>query len=104
MCIRDSLPEACEIKGFIKPPPLVQMVMEAVCLLLKEKTDWDSAKKVLGDSQFMNRLLQFDKDNIDPKIITKLQKYIKDDSFQVEAVSRGSKAATSLSRRTRCPM
>ncbi|OUW47187.1 MAG: hypothetical protein CBD47_05050 [Synechococcus sp. TMED187] len=35
-----------EIKAFAKPPPLVQKVMECVCLLLGAKTDWDSAKKV----------------------------------------------------------
>ena len=34
-----------EIKSFAKPPPLVQMVMEAVCVLLGEKSDWDTSKK-----------------------------------------------------------
>lgn len=34
-----------EIKSFAKPPPLVQMVMEAVCVLLGEKPDWDTSKK-----------------------------------------------------------
>ena len=50
-----------EIKNFKTPPPLVQKVMEGVCILLGAKPDWDSAKKVLGDTQFMNRLLNFDK-------------------------------------------
>merc|ERR1719149_581618 len=34
-----------EMKGFTNPPPMVKMTMEAVCTLLGEKTDWDSAKK-----------------------------------------------------------
>merc|ERR1740138_853941 len=53
-----------EIKSFPKPPPLVMMTMEAVCLLLGEKTDWDAAKKVLTDPKFIDRLKSFDKDNI----------------------------------------
>lgn len=53
-----------EIKSFAKPPPLVQMTMEAVCILKGEKPDWDSAKKVLNDSGFMKSLEEFDKDNI----------------------------------------
>lgn len=31
-----------QIKSFTKPPPLVQMTMEAVCILKQEKPDWDS--------------------------------------------------------------
>lgn len=33
-----------EIKSFSKPPPMVQMTMEAVCILKGEKPDWDAAK------------------------------------------------------------
>ena len=36
-----------EIRTFSQPPPAIVMVLEAVCVLLEEKTDWDSAKKVL---------------------------------------------------------
>lgn len=39
-----------EIKSFPKPPSLVQLTMEAVCILLQEKPDWDSAKRVLNDT------------------------------------------------------
>lgn len=30
----------------LKPPDGVKMTLEAVCLLMKTKPDWDSAKKV----------------------------------------------------------
>jgi dynein heavy chain len=36
-----------EMRTFSKPPPMVKMTMEAVNTLLGEKTDWDTAKKVL---------------------------------------------------------
>ena len=36
-----------EIKSFSKPPPLVETVLSAVCLLMGKKETWDEAKKVL---------------------------------------------------------
>jgi len=38
--------------------------MEAVCILKQERVDWDSAKRVLGDSNFLRSLEEFDRDNI----------------------------------------
>ena len=85
-----------EIKNFKTPPSLVQMVMEGVCILLGAKPDWDSAKKVLGDTQFLNRLINYDKDNIPPKVIKQIIKYYDDPQFTPEAVERQSVAAKSL--------
>merc|ERR1719201_1914479 len=33
-----------EVKSFTKPPPLVEVVMSAVCLLLGKKESWDEGK------------------------------------------------------------
>lgn len=41
---RISKNDIAEVKGFINPPPIVVLVLEAVCTLLVEKTDWNSAK------------------------------------------------------------
>ena len=48
--------------------------MEGVCIMLDEKPDWPTAKKVLGDSQFLQNLKTYDKDNIPEPTIKKLQK------------------------------
>ena len=85
-----------EVKSFAKPPPLVQTTMEAVCTLLGRKPDWDNSKKLLGEADFMEQLLNFDKDNIDPKRIKGLQKYIAMEDFTAETVGRVSKAAKGL--------
>jgi dynein heavy chain len=148
-----------EIKSFPKPPPLVQMTMEAVCILKQEKPDWDTvskhsssracgvacnsswyivlyndmlyrvlnvqyiwnyvswfstggavcarlltkcvfypwqAKRVLGDTNFMHSLEEFDKDNIPESVIKKLKRYIDDPQYQPETVAKQSKAAMSL--------
>ena len=70
--------------------------MECVCLLLDVPTSWDSAKKVLGDTQFMQKLINYDKDNMDRKIVKKMLKYYDDPEFTPENVQRVSNAAKSL--------
>ncbi|QDZ24237.1 heavy chain of dynein [Chloropicon primus] len=85
-----------EIKGFKNPPPLVGMTMEVVCILLQQKADWDSAKKVLGDIQFINKLIDYDKDNIPEKVLKQIKKYIEDPVFTPDAVAKQSNAAKSL--------
>ncbi|KAK9823491.1 hypothetical protein WJX72_003121 [[Myrmecia] bisecta] len=90
-----------EIKSMVKPPPLVQMSMEAVCVLKQEKADWDTAKRILGESSFMKSLLEFDKDNIPDAVIKKLKKYTDNPEYTVESVAKQSRAAMSLCMWTR---
>ena len=74
-----------EVKGMSNPPAPVKMVMEAVCIMkgvkparVKNKDGkmgddyWESAKKMLMDSKFLDLLKAYDKDNIKPKIIKKI--------------------------------
>ncbi|TKS69211.1 Dynein heavy chain 6, axonemal [Collichthys lucidus] len=85
-----------EIKVFTKPPDLVMTVMEAVCILLNYKPDWAGAKQLLGDANFLRRLTDYDKDNIKPQILLKLQKYINNPDFIPEKVEKVSKACRSM--------
>lgn len=43
------------------------MVLEAVCILLEEKADWDGAKKVMNDIGFFDRLKEYDKNALAEK-------------------------------------
>ncbi len=85
-----------EVKSFAKPPALVQTVMEAVCILLSEKPDWDTAKKVLGDPNFMKKLMEYDKDNIPEKILKQMKKYIENPDFTADSVGKVSRAAKGM--------
>jgi dynein heavy chain len=85
-----------EIKSFAKPPPLVQTVLEAVCILKGAKPTWDDAKKIMSDSSFLSSLETYDKDNIPPKVIKAIQAYITNPDFTPDAVEKVSKAAKSL--------
>ncbi|XP_061839883.1 dynein axonemal heavy chain 6 isoform X3 [Nerophis lumbriciformis] len=85
-----------ELKVFTKPPDLVMTVMEAICILLNYKADWASAKKLLGDSNFTRYLVEYDKDNIKPQVLAKLQKYMNNPDFVPEKVEKVSKACKSM--------
>uniref|UniRef100_A0A3P9C2G1 Dynein axonemal heavy chain 6 n=1 Tax=Maylandia zebra TaxID=106582 RepID=A0A3P9C2G1_9CICH len=68
----------------------------SVCILLDCKPDWLSAKQLLGDPNFLRRLTEYDKDNIKPRILLKLQKYINDPNFMPEKVEKVSRACRSM--------
>ncbi|XP_044299896.1 dynein axonemal heavy chain 6 isoform X2 [Varanus komodoensis] len=94
----DSLDKAdiSEIRVFTKPPDLVMTVMEAICILLNAKPDWATAKQLLGDSTFLKKLLEYDKENIKSQILLKLQKYMNNPDFVPEKVEKVSKACKSM--------
>ena len=85
-----------EMRAYKTPPEAVQKVMEAVCVLLGVKPDWNTAKQLMQDSQFMARLVGYDKDNISPKIVKKIKLMVADPIMEVEHVAKVSVAAKSL--------
>lgn len=55
---------------------------------------WGPSKRVLGDMKFLDGLINFDKDNIPPKIMQKLKDQIlNDENFDPEKVKYASVAA-----------
>eukprot|EP00767_Chilomastix_cuspidata_P003405 gnl/Chilomastix_cuspidata/3528.p1 GENE.gnl/Chilomastix_cuspidata/3528~~gnl/Chilomastix_cuspidata/3528.p1 ORF type:complete len:4397 (+),score=382.77 gnl/Chilomastix_cuspidata/3528:1904-13192(+) len=91
-----SKSDISEVKAFTNPPPLVQTVMEAVCILLGSDPSWASAKTLLSDASFVKKLIQYDKDNVPESIKKRLRKYIQEPEFKPENVARVSVAARSL--------
>jgi len=99
-----------EMKAMKNPPKGVKLTMEGVCIMMdikpekvqaedgKGKVDdyWKPSTKLLGDPNFMQKLLDYDKDNIDPKIITKIKNYTANPDFQPSVIEKQSKAATGL--------
>ncbi|KAL0246333.1 hypothetical protein GEMRC1_007545 [Eukaryota sp. GEM-RC1] len=89
-----------EIKAFIKPPQLVQTVMEAVCILMGSKPDWAGAKQLLSDTQLIPKLRNFkntmDEGQVPASTFSKLAPYIDNPSFVPDVVRNVSVAAMSL--------
>lgn len=72
------------LKTLKNPPPIIKLTLEAVCIMLGEpparvpdaenlgrhiEDYWPTAKKVLSDMKFLDRLRKFDKDHIPEGII-----------------------------------
>ncbi len=87
------------------PPVGVKLVMEAVCLLLgvepkRVKPDitrplevvldyWEPAKKLLlGDPRLIQRLVEFDKDHVDPRAIRAVSEFIADPLLEPDTILR----------------
>jgi dynein heavy chain, axonemal len=87
-----------EIKTFPNPPAAVVMVMEAVMILIGEKTDWGNVRVVLGDTQgFINKLLVYDVSKTPESVLKKVRdKYLKLKEFEPESVGSKSQAAKCL--------
>lgn len=51
-----------EVKAYAKPPALVELTLGAVMTVLKKPPTWAQAKLELGDSQFLQKLMDYDKD------------------------------------------
>ena len=102
-----------EVKSLSNPPAGVKMVMEAVCIMMEIKGEkikdpndpmkkiddyWGVSKsKVLADpTKFLDSLFNFDKDAIKDSTIKKVQPYIDNPDFTPEAISKVSKACTSI--------
>jgi len=90
--------ELQELKTYTTPPAAVKMVMEAVQLTLKRPIEWPDAKKSLNESDFLQRLVDFDRETmaLEGKIAPKLEKYINRPEYNFEAVKKVSTAAAGL--------
>ena len=88
--------EISEVKSMASPPAGVVKTMEMVCLLLNMQPDWDTAKKVLANVNFLKDLQGYDKDNIADKTLKKLQKYTSDPELTEERMQQVSRAGAAL--------
>ena len=95
-----------EIKSMQRPPDLVKLTMEAVCTMLEVKPEkikdpddptkkimdfWGPSKGLLQDTKFIQRLKDYDKDNIKKAIMKKIRdKFSGDDDFTPEKVKKAS--------------
>lgn len=53
-----------EIKSFSSPPPDVATVMASVMIVLGKDPTWQSVKVALADPKFVDKIMNFDKENI----------------------------------------
>ncbi|KAK3235325.1 hypothetical protein CYMTET_54468 [Cymbomonas tetramitiformis] len=98
-----------EVKNMKSPPKPVKLVMEAVCVMKGLKSTrikgkdgnmvddfWVTSVKMVSDVNFLKSLKEYDKDNIDARIIQKIKKYTDDPDFEPEKIKKASTAAYGL--------
>lgn len=90
-----------ELKSMGKPPPGVEKVTAAVLMMLKNETknfSWDNAKKMMAKVDvFKQSLEQYDKENIPPEIVARVEPLISEDpNFNYEKMKSKSLAAANL--------
>lgn len=99
------------VRSMRTPPIAVKVVMEGICIIKDVKPErvpnpsgvgviedyWASAKKMLTDMKFLDSLVNFDKDNIPPRIIQKIQERIfTNENFDPEKIKLVSSACEGL--------
>lgn len=89
-----------EIRSYVKPPAVVQLVMEATMLTLGEKTPtWPEVLKVIRANDFVKRIAEFDPAKLNvANRRTLSKKYLKDPKFTYDNAMKGSRALGALQR------
>ena len=80
--------DLAEIRAYAQPPKLIATVMAAVAIFLGRDPNWASCKKLLADKNMIQMLLNFDRENISPETIQKVQEYVKQPQFNPQDVKR----------------
>lgn len=76
-----------EMRGYKEPPADLKLLLQAVMYLLGEKGEWPEAVTLMKDPViFLNRLKNFDKDNIKEKLLKGLKKYVTDPRLEPAAI------------------
>lgn len=90
-----------ELKSMGKPPAGVEKVTAAVLMMIKNETknfSWDNAKKMMAKvDTFKQSLEQYDKENIPPEVVARVEPLIQEDpNFNYEKMKSKSVAAANL--------
>ena len=98
------------LKKLPQPPEDAKMVLSAVCVLMGHKPEskmdpntqkkiydyWPVAVRMMNKDDFLKDLQGYDKENIDPERIKKLQEYLKNPKFVIEHLTNISTVAANL--------
>ena len=90
-----------ELRGYATPPAAVRVALEPVIALITRtpaKPEWADVKAWLRREDFIRSIMQFDKDDIAPKVKTFLQaNYLNDETaFDPQRIMAASRAAGPL--------
>lgn len=101
-----------EIKVLLKPPATVKKVLQAVCVMCQRKAErtprrdrpqefeenwWATAQKFMAEKDFLQSLVEYDKDNIPAHVMRKIREtFVSDPDFKPARAEKASFAAKGL--------
>lgn len=91
-----SKSDLVEIKAFRAPPTAVLQASEAICILLSKTPDFSTFRKTADSTDFIRKLIEYDKDAISDYTLNELNKYINNPNFYPEHIAKYSKLASGL--------
>ncbi|XP_047434083.1 dynein heavy chain domain-containing protein 1 [Mugil cephalus] len=87
-----------EVRRYRNPPEGVVKIMDAICLLFNHPSGWESAKQLLGQSNFFQEMEFFDRYSLTNEQLLQLGQIVHSPYFAPESVREVSKACESLCR------
>ncbi|XP_026158699.1 dynein heavy chain domain-containing protein 1 isoform X2 [Mastacembelus armatus] len=87
-----------EVRHYRDPPERVVKIMDAICLLFNSPPGWESAKQLLGQSNFFQELEFFDRNSLTNEQLQQLGQIVNSAQFVPESVREVSQACESLCR------
>ncbi|XP_040002556.1 dynein heavy chain domain-containing protein 1 isoform X2 [Xiphias gladius] len=87
-----------EVRHYRDPPDGVVKIMDAICVLFNRPPGWESAKQLLGQSNFFQELEFFDWYRLTNEQLQQLGQIVNSPQFVPESVREVSKACESLCR------
>lgn len=86
------------VKSYPTPPAGVDVVLNAVMLLINREPNWAVAKKELADTSFLAKLQQIDKGRIPVGTLRRIEKLTQDPKMTIDKIDTISEAAGGLWR------
>jgi len=74
------------VKSYPTPPAGVDVVLNAVMLLISREPNWATAKKELADTSFLSKLQQIDKGRIPVPVLRRIEKLTQDPKMSIEKI------------------
>ena len=94
-----SKDDIAELKKVNRPTDAVQLALKCTLVFLKAPaTDWPTAQRTMADIKFLDRLINYEKDQITPQLLSKIIAITSQKEFNIEVMTRASKAAGGLAK------
>ena len=74
------------VKSYAQPPAGVDVVLNAVMLLINRDPTWATAKKQLADTSFLSKLQTIDKGRIPVATLKRIQKLTQDPKMSIQKI------------------